>query len=483
MFEIAENHAERLPFVRIKSVELINFKGVEHGVLTTNAAKEFTPYDTKSDIVALYGQNGSGKSSLVEALRLIKAVISGYKIGKDHLALLDVTSEYSVIKVSLEFQYRDGRVADVEYSAKFIRQECVAEDLDNSLGGVVQTIGISEEKIVTNVYNDGHIGRRHTIIDTKDMLFCNKSADKYFFYGIDKNGMDDLIYQKRKSMEDSMSFIFSRNIHKYFNAPADNKAYIELLLELQLYIRDYLLIVSTRSTGMVQLHVGIPVHIPQMQNSGPVLFGSNEPVAMPKEMYELYVVGAIDAINVVLSNIIPDLQIELSTVPTTIKDGEEQIDAVYVNVFSVRGNKRFNFKDESDGIIKIVSILANYIFVFRVWSATMVVDEFDSGVYEYLLGELLKIFESSGKGQLIFTSHNLRPLEVIDRKFVRFTTTDPKNRYYKLKNVATSNNLRDVYLHEIQAKKQEQEMYRGTKSFRIIKALNKAGKEWLSSGE
>ena len=39
------------------------------------------------------------------------------------------------------------------------------------------------------------------------------------------------------------------------------------------------------------------------------------------------------------------------------------------------------------------------------------IDEFDSGIYEYLLGELLEIMNESAKGQFVFTSHNLRPLE------------------------------------------------------------------------
>ena len=39
------------------------------------------------------------------------------------------------------------------------------------------------------------------------------------------------------------------------------------------------------------------------------------------------------------------------------------------------------------------------------------IDELDSGIYEYLLGECLEVMQDKAKGQLIFTSHNLRPLE------------------------------------------------------------------------
>ena len=36
---------------------------------------------------------------------------------------------------------------------------------------------------------------------------------------------------------------------------------------------------------------------------------------------------------------------------------------------------------------------------------------------------------------MIFTSHNLRPLETIDKGFIAFTTTNQKNRYIRLTNV------------------------------------------------
>ena len=69
------------------------------------------------------------------------------------------------------------------------------------------------------------------------------------------------------------------------------------------------------------------------------------------------------------------------------------------------------------------------IVVYNQPSITVAIDELDAGIFEYLLGELLRIISEKGKGQLIFASHNLRPLETIDRGFVAFTTVNPENRY------------------------------------------------------
>ena len=49
------------------------------------------------------------------------------------------------------------------------------------------------------------------------------------------------------------------------------------------------------------------------------------------------------------------------------------------------------------------------------------IDELDSGIYEYLLGECLEVMQDKAKGQLIFTSHNLRPLEILENDSLLYT--------------------------------------------------------------
>ena len=59
------------------------------------------------------------------------------------------------------------------------------------------------------------------------------------------------------------------------------------------------------------------------------------------------------------------------------------------------------------------------------------IDELDSGIYEYLLGECLEVMQDKAKGQLIFTSHNLRPLEILENDSLLYTTVNPENCYIK----------------------------------------------------
>ena len=55
-------------FVRIESITIENFKNVRKGVLDfENRRKKY-----RTSIVGLYGQNGSGKMALIDAIQLLK---------------------------------------------------------------------------------------------------------------------------------------------------------------------------------------------------------------------------------------------------------------------------------------------------------------------------------------------------------------------------------------------------------------------------
>ena len=142
---------------------------------------------------------------------------------------------------------------------------------------------------------------------------------------------------------------------------------------------------------------------------------------------------------------------------------------------SLKNKKAIPLKYESEGIKKIISILQLLVVVYNRASITVAIDELDAGVFEYLLGELLRIISEKGKGQLLFTSHNLRPLETLDRGFIAFTTTNPSNRYIRMSKLKDNNNLRDFYFRDIVLGEQIEEVYDPTNNAEIALAFREAG--------
>ena len=497
MYNVYKNHEDRLPDVRIQKLELKNFKGVRYGAVEMNCAKEMgknvkrverdglcitrEPNTEKkewsSDILALYGQNGSGKSSLVDACKTLKAIIGGYRLHQTFAKFINKGAKLAEIYVEFLFVYKDGTQALVTYEAALRAEEITEQTQDIEQSGDMEKkqlcMHVSDEVVRTNLYEDGRLGRLHAIVDTKENILCGKALEEYFFDKDDSDVRNELIYLKRKTYDDSQSFVFSQSLTKELdkkNTEEHCSKYYEILSELQYYATHYLYVVDSH-TSMVALYgAGIPLYIQGLDK--PVLLGKRKPLAM--DLYE-YVEQQFAKIDGMMHALIPDLHLELETTETVLENGQK---GVFVNIISVRGDNRIPLLHESDGIIKLTSIVAVYLFAYQEKAATLVVDELDAGVFEYLLGQMLEIFESDGKGQLIFTSHNLRALEVLDKKFIRFTTANPSNRYYRFKSVGRTNNLRDLYLREIMTPKQDESLYSGNEIDTIKEAMEQLKDKW-----
>ena len=91
--------------------------------------------------------------------------------------------------------------------------------------------------------------------------------------------------------------------------------------------------------------------------------------------------------------------------------------------------------------------------------------------------------QKSGLGQLIFTSHNLRPLEMLNSSSIIFTTTNPESRYVRASNIKPSNNLRLRYIRDITLGSDGEELYQETNSIEIAHAMRKMGIPSLDRAE
>ena len=131
---------------------------------------------------------------------------------------------------------------------------------------------------------------------------------------------------------------------------------------------------------------------------------------------------------------------------------------------------------ESEGIIKIISILNALIQAFGNPSICLAIDELDAGIFEYMLGELLDIFNQSAKGQFdLYPSHNLRALEMLDKDSIMFSTANPDRRYIRMKNKKATNNLRNMYLRGILVGGQDEVIYEETDSCVLHAHLERRG--------
>ncbi len=474
---LTEEHSNNLPFVRITEAELENFKSVEHGNIVFNCGKEKISYNTKSDILGIYGQNGSGKTSFIEALDILRILMSGGNIPNYYTDCIAKGKEYSKLSFTFDFQYPNGIIRTVKYEFKL---RVVDLDSDNvGIGYEHESVEI-EKRSYVQVFDEivsvaGKFEcknlKMQSIIDSslKGGAFGPVTKRKFFIdpkYKFSDLENDFLVY-KKLALEKSQSFIFMDKVLSIFKEKGNYSDFFQVLLELNYYASFFLRIIRTKDSGLIRLGVSLPVYF--RFSDIPILIGKGTVVSndLYKELDILF-----SNMNLVLRELLPNIDIKLKKLsPALLKSGEE---GFVVDLVSIRNGIELPIRVESDGIRKLISSLSLIIAAFNDPSLTIAIDEFDAGVFEYLLGEILEIFEVYGKGQFIFTSHNLRPLEVINKNFLMFTTVNPQNRYVRMKNIYPTHNLRDRYFHEILMNEQDEMLYKQAKNYKIIQAFQKA---------
>ncbi len=464
-------------FVRIENISIENFKNVKRGTLNLENRKK----DYQASIVGLYGQNGSGKTALIDALQVLKFSLCGKAIPNQYADYINVNEKYSTLKFHFKMK-KEKALYNIwyQFSLKKVIDEAQIEENELEGAKIKYKAQIFDELLSFSYISEEEKIRKSPLIDTKTSeVFIPKSKYNELLENNDEDIME-LFLTKRLVQTQSRSFIFSREMLNRFRKNCKIRLYMDVINCLNSFGNKELFIIDTQHEGLISMNA-LPLSFRYRDNRaemvGSLVLPLEIPAPIPNEAVEP-AKKVIDNMNIVLQQLVPGLTINVVDLGSVVSK-EGNIGRL-VQLMSLKNGKEIPFRYESAGIKKIVSILQLLIIVYNNPSITVAIDEMDSGIFEYLLGELLNIISEKGKGQLIFTSHNLRPLETIDKGFIAFTTTNPENRYIRFTNVKGSNNLRDFYYRDIVLGEQNEEVYNPTNNFEIALAFREAGEAFGS---
>ncbi len=452
------------PIVRLSSLTLENIKNVKKGTVCVPMTGI-----TKAGVLGIYGQNGSGKTAIIDALYFLHQIMIGSELGPEIADYLDSGSDHAEISAEFIISGSENTLYEVGYHVLLAKAD--------------SKVWINREFLNCSVTKNGIRSNKNIFMDyqreASDNIFKpQKRLDE--LVSQDKNLLTDLIVARKIAEKSNCSYIFGESSREVFCrsdiTPFENYSFVIRAL-FRFAVRDLFVIRNTHS-GMITANFMLPmvfrIEKDQMRAKGDFAIPLMTPVTLNKERKELLRV-IVEQINTVLYTIIPGMNIELRDYGRQALDSGE--DGWKVELMSARaGHPPIPIRMESEGIIKIISILNALIQAFGNPSICLAIDELDADIFEYMLGELLDIFQNSAKGQLIFTSHNLRALEMLDKESIMFSTTNPENRYIHIKNVKGSNNLRSMYIRSITLGGQDEVSYEGTDSLEIARAFRKAGR-------
>lgn len=372
--------------IKILRVEIEHFKNIEYGAFTFPSYGMAQKHGAGNgqDILGIYGQNGSGKTAVVEALIVWQLLQQRMGIPEEYTVLIQKNC-----RIQLLFQLvLENRIYQVDHEYQF------------------QVAGNPVPKVIVSyrVWEEGHWSRR-----------------------------------RKRVME-------------------------PLIKAIEQFAHSGLWIATPRQLGLIHLNMGTTMDFALHERQGIALFEEN---VLPQPFFN-QVSSLVGQLNTVLVSLIQGLTVELDI----LAEGEE----CRFRLLARRYDKTFPLQNESGGIKRLLSILAILIAGYNQPSLCIVIDEMDAGIFEYLLGDLLETMRTGAKGQFLFTSHNLRALEVLGVNHIVFSTANPKNRYIQFSGLRRNQNLRDAYLRALLIGGQREELQEEAEGYHLGYAFRKAGK-------
>lgn len=418
---------EEEKFFKIEGIELENFRSVKKGNVYFNEYtklknKEYDE-DSFSSILGIYGPNGSGKTSIIEGLKIIKKFIEGKIIKEDLKEYVKKGEE--AFKISTYYLLKSNNTYLINYVVEI-----------NKSGELVEEM-LNLQKIAFNNEEGYEFLRKETIFKyNKD-----QGGSGFLFNdltNVNKHIFDYLIENLRNSNNVS-SILFNANFNKIlFNLEEDKEGekkeeILKIIKDLQGFFKNNVVLLTENIFEKEDETLNSLINLSLLKKGSKSIEENDIPTLENK----------INTYNNILSSLLNSYSLSLEVLGKRLDENNNVL--CDIELTRIKDGHKIPIYYESSGIKKIILILEYLISTFNNTDYFLAIDEFDSGIFEYLLGEIVYVFENFAKGQLLFTSHNFRTLEKLSYKNIFFTTMNDEELFIKVKGVRDSSNLRKLY--------------------------------------
>jgi len=422
--------------MKITRLRIKNFKSINEAVV-----------DFKSNMSGIYGPNGTGKTAIIEAIEIFNLYFD-FNLSKDFIekfknkvnSLMKLGTKSMEIEVDIESTEKVYRIylnfiKDKENNI-FTRSEKVEwkENLPNKkfkiliesineLEDIIPRLFMEKSSNKTAINYVGFFAEK--ILKSKEIHLKSVLSDFNSF-----NSFISLIYDYSKDMDKNI-------LDKKFNTFLIYWEEISKILKMIIVVT-----LEEQALYNVDLLLPIKVHNENMHGTFTLKYGNNNNIYSENVAIELNKI--VEEINTIFSVIVPDAKLSVKKDLVRQTDGNREY---AVEIFVMREDKAIPIERESTGIIKIVSLLSALIYYIQDEKAIVVIDELDIHIFEYLLAIILDKISRYAKGQLIFTAHNLLPLEKLNWNSIIVSSKKDKEVVYTyLKGMSATTNLRNKYL-------------------------------------
>lgn len=430
--------------MRIRSLRLINFKNLEDSTI------EFK----SRNISGIYGPNGTGKTSVIEAINLLKLYFISPKVKNKNVfenerekIISFISKGKNSLKIILELEIKDYvYLIELELGLNKFEDIMILKE-----GIHIKSIKPrSRYKRLIELENDISLAQPRVYLYERD----KEKLQDYF-----GNLQEDIFSKNLTSPQEIILKLSNFNsfisilVGEIRKLSDDNKEIKKKYLEIEnkciLILESFfnINVISLKEQALPNLEIVIPLNFCTETAQGTIA------ICCKNNSNNSYNEKQLDIIKQVIKNV--NKLFPLFTQEAILECKEDILskteDGIKYSIkIAVRrkGKEAIDISYESTGMIKLFMLLSALINIIQKEDTILLVDEIDVHIFEYLLAYLLEILSNYSRGQLIFTAHNLLPLEKLNKNSIILTSYKDERITYEYFNgkVSSSTNLRLKYL-------------------------------------
>ena len=369
--------------------------------------------NTAKNFIAVYGENGSGKSNFVKSFDLLLHTIASFshasQVEKLKKALKD--DQDAPPADILEKIFSNADISSYISSCRTIDCEDATEiEYGFLLNGYEGVYRLSFSETFTN-----------------ESLYYLAGKQRGYLYNITKDSAGNIkqkfwsgLFLNDKAREEAQE-----EISKYWG----KHTFLGIVMH-QVQERNYKYIensISQNLLNVVNMMWDNTTVISQQSNHHNTIFASDKPNNILEDLKSGKItkdkLPQLESSERVLREFFTQTYADIKDVSYEKEFVEDKIKyQLYVDKMISGKIRHINFENESAGTQQILDIVKMLLGLFC--GITVVYDEIDNGIHDLLLNTIINSLVDEISGQLIITTHNTMLLEVIDIKSAYVIRTD-----------------------------------------------------------
>ena len=377
-----------------KEVQLDFYKGT--------LSKKFDA--SNSHVKAIYGPNGAGKTALVYAAEIYKNLV----MNSDYLAMSNATG------VLDNLVNQKSKKFEIEMYFAVLNKD---QELDSVYKHKIVLEKVSERYLITEERLCKLTGLQLNNQDKYNSVFWTKKGD---IIELIKEGEDEKIKNASMNLLDKQSFvtIFIKHIFGDKGIILGNKLDVAILYSLMFAFSITILMQDSDKNYINFSSVTSQLDTIQTQkkklNDDNIFLNLLRENRIPQRQTEQVPKKDFDKCEKYINNLglfIKVFKDDFKTIEIKKDENGDNYECEIILIYN--DGKRINKKYESTGIKKIIEM---YSVLCNVENGDIVfIDEFDANIHDVLLVKLVEYVMDYAEGQLIFTTHNLAPMDVLQK--------------------------------------------------------------------